>query len=248
MAAACLAGLVTGQRSGAAEPYRSADRPADRSVVAVEGQHHWPWRHADPNDPLRYVGWGEPLQGTSWRNRPFHMGWAVGALLGDQLIDGRLDQGQRVLGAYRLGWDFDHYWGSELRFAFAYLDVIDASDGRSGRDARHLYWDGNLLYYPWGDARWRPYVTVGLGVANIRFQDQAEGKFHESLLGLPFGMGLKYQARKWLAWRLEVKDNLVVSGAGLSTMHNLSITGGVEVHFGNHPTSYYPWNPGVHYR
>ena len=208
----------------------------------------WPFHHSDPNDANRYVGWGSPLQGTSWRNRPFHLGWDVGLLSGDELIAGHVDQGQRVMGAYRLGWDFDHYWGTEFRFAFAYLDLIDAQDPPAIRDARHLTWDGNLLYYPWGDAKWRPFASVGLGVASFRFKDHRGRKFHESLLEVPIGIGVKYRARKWLAWRLDVRDNLAVSGAGLSTMHNVSFTGGVEIHFGNRPTSYYPWNPGVHYR
>jgi hypothetical protein len=208
----------------------------------------WPFHLGDPNAADRYVGWGAPLQGTSWRNRPFHLGWDVGSLSGDELLQGQVDQGQRVMGAYRLGWDFDHYWGTELRFAFAYLDLMDARVSGSTRDARNFYWDGNLLYYPWGDAKWRPFVSAGLGVANFRFQDGTRRKFNESLLGVPLGIGVKYRARKWLAWRLDVKDNLAVSGSGLSTMHNLSLTAGVEVHFGNRPTSYFPWSPGVHSR
>ena len=168
--------------------------------------------------------------------------------MGDPLIIGHVNQGQRVMGAYRAGWDFDHYWGAEFRFAFAYLDLIDVQGVPATRDARNLYWDGNLSYYPWGDAKWRPFVSVGLGVASFRFKDDLGRKFNESLLEVPLGIGVKYRARKWLAWRLDVRDNLAVSGSGLSTMHNVSFTGGVEIHFGNRPTSYYPWNPSAHYR
>ena len=197
------------------------------------------FHHRDPDDPMRYVGWGQPLYGTSWRNRPYHVGWDVGILWGEPLIDGRTQQGDRVMGAYCAGWDFDHYWGTELRLAFAYLEVIDAGGSVLGRDSRNLYGDAHLLYYPWGDARWRPYASLGLGLAGFRFQDDLGRDFNEVLLGVPMGLGVKYQARRWLGLRLELTDNLAVSAAGLSTMHNVSLTGGVEVHFGNRPTVYW---------
>ena len=77
------------------------------------------FQHRSPDHPARHVGFGEPLVGTSWLNRPFHAGWLVGGLFGDDLIAGQVDQDEDIFGGYRLGWDFDHYWGSELRFAFA---------------------------------------------------------------------------------------------------------------------------------
>lgn len=209
---------------------------------------HWPFHQGDPDAPDRYVGWGDPLQGTSWRNRPFHTGWAVGVLFGDALIGGRVDQGERVFGAYRIGWDFDHYWGTEFRSAFAQLEVIDRRSQQAPRNSRNLYWDAHLLYYPWGDARWRPYASLGMGLASFRFQDDLGQNYNEVLFGMPFGLGVKYQARKWLAFRLDLTDNLAISAAGLSTMHNVSLTGGVEIHCGGRPTLYYPWSPGLHPR
>jgi hypothetical protein len=240
-------GPVSGQlavpmdRGPAAEPWRGSFPP-------IGGSGQGPFHRSDPDDPHRYVGWGKPLQGTSWRNRPLHVGWGVGGLLGAPLIDGHVDQGEQVMGAYRIGWDFGHYWATELRFAFAYLDVIDGQEPPVPRDCRHLYWDGHLLYYPWGDAKWRPFASLGAGIASFQFGDDQGRHFNEVLFEVPFGLGVKYQARKWLALRLDVKDNLAIAAAGLSTMHNVSIMGGVEVHCGGRPTSYYPWNPGVHLR
>ena len=205
-----------------------------------------PFQHADPEDPRRSIGWGKPLRGTSWRNRPYHAGWTVGALIGDSLIHGHVDQGNRVFGAYRIGWDFDHYWGTEFRFAFANLEVIDGSGSLDARNSRHLYWDGNLLYYPWGDSQWRPYAMFGMGMASFRFRDDMNRRFNETLLEMPFGVGVKYQTRNWLAVRFDLKDNFAVSAAGLATMHSISLTGGVEVHFGGQQTSYFPWDSSVH--
>jgi hypothetical protein len=85
-------------------------------------------------------------------------------------------------------------------------------------------------------------------MAGFRFDDDVGERHNEVLFEVPFGLGVKYQARKWLALRLDVKDNLAISAAGLSTMHNMSVSGGVEVHCGGRPTSYFPWSPGVHLR
>src|SRR5439155_24491596 len=48
--------------------------PLDDSPFSQQLVHPWfdePWfSHGDPNDPRRHVGLGQPLMGTSWRNRP----------------------------------------------------------------------------------------------------------------------------------------------------------------------------------
>ena len=133
-----------------------------------------PFQHADPEDPRRSIGWGTPLRGTSWRNRPYHAGWTVGALIGDSLIHGHVDQGNRVFGAYLIGWDFDHYWGAELRLGFSNLDLTDTTPmlATGSRTSRDQFWDLNLMYYPWGDARWRPFVSLGFGAGNFYFKDE----------------------------------------------------------------------------
>ena len=33
-------------------------------------------------------------------------------------------------------------------------------------------WDLDLLYYPWGDTQWRPYLLIGLGTARVDFIDR----------------------------------------------------------------------------
>ena len=90
----------------------------------------------------------------------------------------------------------------------------------------------NLVYYPWGDAHWRPYFTVGTGIASYYFQDELGQSVHESVLTLPVGAGVKYHADNWWAVRCCVMDNWSLGSQGLTSMHNISLTGGVEVHFG----------------
>ena len=203
------------------------------------------FRHTDPNDPARHVGLGFPLVGTSWRNRPFHVGWLVGGMFGDTLLRRRIDQEEDLLGGYRLGWDFDHFWGTELRFGFANLDLteLQASDTDLGTSRDH-FWDVSLLYYPWGDASWRPYVTLGIGLASFYFPDESLQNINDTVLAFPFGVGVKYYWDKWLAIRFDAVDNWSLASNGLAALHNVSLSVGAEVHFGGSRKSYYPHHPG----
>ena len=203
-----------------------------------------PFRHTHPDDPLRHIGVGKPLVGTSWRNRPLHMSWMIGAMIGEDLIDGEVAQGNRAMGGYRLGWDFDHYWGTEFRVALSDQEAIDLTAPETSSTAQEVFWDVSLMYYPWGDARWRPYAQAGLGLASFRFTDARQNRYNEILFEMPLGVGLKYQSTPWLAWRLDATDNLAFAAAGLDTMHNVSLSAGIEVHFGGRRASYFPWYPG----
>ena len=71
-----------------------------------------PW---GPRTPLsrRAVGWGQPLLGTSWLNRPWSAGWFAGVIDGSPLIHGSVNQQPSFYGGYRFGFDYDFYWGVE---------------------------------------------------------------------------------------------------------------------------------------
>jgi hypothetical protein len=228
-----------------ASPPRDAGTWGESWRPVPKGHDLWPrhLRHGEPNDPNRHVGLGGPLTGTSWLNRPYYFGWLVGGLWGSTLIDGELDQDEDLFGGYRLGWDFDHYWGTEARIAFAHLDLFDGDGVDTLRTARHLYYDANLLFYPWGDAAWRPFASIGLGLGSFRFEDANAQFFDATMLTIPFGIGVKYYHRPWLALRTSLMDNFAVGG-GLDTMHNFSWTAGVEVHFGGPRRGYFPYHPG----
>ena len=204
-----------------------------------------PLEHSDPDDPGRHVGKGQPLEGTSWLNRPLYAGWFVGALFGDDLINGQVMQDGGFFGGYRLGWDFDHYWGSEMRLALTYLDLTNAEGLPLSDSSRDIFWDVHLLHYPWGDSRWRPYCSIGLGMASFKFEDEAGRPLSESLFHLPLGFGIKFYARSWLVFRCELHDNIAFGGKRVDEMQSFSFTSGVEVRMGGRPKSYYPWSPGV---
>jgi hypothetical protein len=197
--------------------------------------------YAEPNDPQRHFGFGQPLVGTSWRNRPWYASGFAGGVLGDELQAGQIDQGGGFIAGGRLGFDFSHYSGAEVRLAASDLDLNYSGATFSGQ-SRNTYFDLNFLYYPLGDTRWRPYLSVGLGVASFHFDSAANERTRGTAVSFPFGGGLKLLlGRNWAA-RFELVDNFTLaSGSELDAMHNVTFTGGLEFHFGGKYVHYGPW-------
>ncbi len=189
----------------------------------------------------RHVGKGHPLEGTSWLNRPYHMDWFAGTMMGSDLINGEVSQSTGLFVGTRLGYDFDHYWGGELRFGWARNDIADGVNPNQ-RENRHFLWDADVLYYPWGDARFRPFLLAGVGLQSVHFGDQAGRAVGQTMFSIPLGGGLKYQWRRWLAFRFDLLNNIAFGSGRVSTMGNWSLTFGMEGRFGHHrQTDYYPW-------
>jgi hypothetical protein len=64
------------------------------------------------------------------------------------------------------------------------------------------------------------------------------------LLQMPIGLGLKYRHTSRLAMRVDLIDNIGFSAGQLDTMHNWSLTAGIEARFGGgRKRNYWPWNP-----
>jgi hypothetical protein len=199
---------------------------------------HWGFHHSSTEG--RFMEKNVPLPYSSWLNRPYHFDWFVGPLISDSPEKNRVKQSNEIYGGIRVGWDFDYYWGIEWRYGWADPMVFadQSSDGISGR---YMVTDVDLIYYPWGDTRVRPYFQLGLGasrVATIRL----DGTDHEAtLLGMPFGIGLQFMQTHWLAWRLEIVDNLAFASEGIDTMNNVAFTAGMDIRLGARPNSYWPW-------
>ncbi len=200
---------------------------------------HFGFRHSSSHG--RNVGKGLPLDKTSWLNRPIHADWFIGPLLGDDLITDRVTQTNVLLGGFRLGFDFDHYWGAEWRFGWANPNADFASPLAEANDVSYVVSDVDLMYYPWGDSKVRPYGLIGFGVTQLDFQDDVGLNLHTTLATLPFGAGIKFQHNPWMAWRLEALNNLAFGDDRVSTMNNISLTAGVEMRFGAKPATYWPW-------
>jgi len=216
-----------------------------------DGEHDsWvqPWfTHTDPNDPYRYSGLGRPLVGTSWLNRPWYVGAFLGGLLADDLISNHVETNNSFFIGARVGWDFDHYWGLEGRYAFSRPQINDGSGDTLPDPAREYFIDVSLAYYPWGDSPWRPFASIGLGFQTFRFHDDLDERIHQSLLSVPIGVGLKFFHSPYHSLRLEAYDNIAWGDGKLATMQNFTLAAGVEFRFGGRPTSYFPWHGGAAY-
>jgi hypothetical protein len=195
-----------------------------------------------PHDYLRHQ-FAEPLVGASWCNEPYHVDWFLGMIRGTEIIRDRIDQNVGVVGGVRLGWDYDLYWGLETRLGFSSLEDQPVDAPLAGSADKVILWDSSLLYYPWGDSRWRPYISLGLGLSEFRFTDEFGDQIRRNLLELPFGVGLKYRLHDWLTLRADVTDNLAFGSSGLATMNNVSFTTGMEFRFGGCHQNYWPWEP-----
>ncbi len=185
----------------------------------------------------------QPLVAASCGSRPFHVDALIGAVRASELIAGHIDQSTGVIGGTRLGWDYDPYWGLETRVAYSSIqDTTEATPPVESAD-KVLFWDSNLLYYPWGDSRCRPFLNVGFGLAEFNFIDDAGAWHRRGLIEVPIGGGVKYRIHDWLTLRAEIFDNIAFGQGQLSTVHMVSFTTGLEYHFGGSHRSYWPWEP-----
>ena len=221
--------------------------------------------------PGRHRGVGRPLIAQSWMYRPFSAGWFIGSMFGSPLIDDWLGITSGYFTGFRFGWDHSHYWGLDMQFAYGELGLWDSSlakeDRRqwyidhgwpndrsldrlidSPRELELYQWTISAIYYPWGDSRWRPYFSFGIGAARMTFSDIFEESYDKTFFVFPLAFGVKYHWNDWLALRVECSDSFSVPGGGrLLAVHNLSINGALEIRFGGTRTAYWPWNPSRSY-
>jgi hypothetical protein len=205
------------------------------------------WQVPAPYEPAHYpraLGFGEPLVGTSWQNRPFHVDYFAGTMVGDDAIDGVIGQETGFFTGGRVGWDYDYYWGVDTRLGLAWMALYDKKHPAINLGNGNIIdWDMNLLYYPFGDAKWRPFILLGTGISQFDSFGPSPAAYNSTMFELPFGAGLKYRFNEWLAFRFEVIDNYVVGVGSLDSMHNISFDTGFEYHFGGQRRTYWPWNP-----
>lgn len=228
--------------------------PADAPAMRHYGHHAHPPRepwfaHDDPNDVARHTGWGDPLTGTSWLNRPWYVGVFVGGMLADDLIDNRVESDSSPMLGMRIGNDFDHFWGWEARYMFTRVETFTGAGVPIAEPAREYFVDVALLHYPWGDSRWRPYLLAGLGFQNVRYYNDANPTqfIDDTALTMPLGLGLKIYNSPWFTIRFDATNNLTFGGGHLDAGHNFSLAMGVEYRFGGKRPSYFPWSGNSSY-
>ncbi len=194
----------------------------------------------------RNVGLGHPMVGTSWLNRPYYVGGELGNLWLTESVEPSVSDDVDAFGGVFFGCDWDHYWGSEFALLRATPELINSAAPDADRGDRLMIWSANLMYYPWGDSWFRPYWRWGIGATELDYPTDTGFRRDETLWTFPIGMGVKYPFRRWLAGRAELTDHWAWGNDGIATQHNISLTLGLEWHFGAHPRSYWPWHPSRH--
>lgn len=194
----------------------------------------------------RSIGLGGPLRGTSWLNRPYEVAVDFGAFVMTNNPASGVNSGNDLFTAIHAGWDWDHYWGTQFRVGWSTpsLDAVGIS-GEQTSDNLFIT-DLSVMYYPWGDSRFRPYWRLGLGLTDIEYTNAAGNRQQEALFTVPIGVGMKYQFRRSLVWRAELVDNVAFGSNSTDTMNNLTLTFGLEARFGGRPSGYWAWHPRGH--
>ena len=183
----------------------------------------------------RHVGRGQPLHGTSWLNRPYEVGLETGALFMANRVAPHVRSNNDVMGALHLGWDWDHYWGTQVRVAWS-TPAIGSGTSAAPPDSSDLFiYDLSMMFYPWGDSKVRPYYRFGIGLTDIEYVNTYDLEQDATLFTIPFGFGIKYQSQRWMAWRAELIDNLAFGQSGTGTLSNFTLSFGAEWRFGGKP-------------
>src|SRR5262249_145469 len=145
----------------------------------------------------------------------------------------------------RLGRDFDYYWGLEGRFSFSNPDIFEPGVPNQINDSHNYYVDVAIMYYPWGDSRWRPYFSAGVGAATYRFTNNAGIGVGDSSRYMPIGFGLKYFQSPWFTLRLDAAYELSLGTNMIDTQNSFTLAAAAEIRFGGRRTSYFPWDGGT---
>ncbi len=208
----------------------------------------------------------------SWLFRPVSVGTFMGGMVGSSLIDNWLNVSSGYTTGLRFGWDHSHYWGLEMQFTYAKMGLRDSAWAKAERGEwyidRGIAADDpsldrlvntrrnlqvyqaavSVMYYPWGDARWRPYLSLGFGGARMQYTDIFMSGGQAGFFVLPIALGVKYQWSDRLALRFECSDSISVPGdSGLNTVNNFAFNGALELRLGGSRVGYWPWNPGRSY-
>ncbi|MDR1494017.1 MAG: hypothetical protein LBT05_15045 [Planctomycetaceae bacterium] len=202
-----------------------------------------------PDGPHRGVG--SPLEDESWLDRPYYFGVFCGKTYGTKLIKGQIDQKSGQDGGVVLGWNIDHYWGIESRLFCSSVSIRDVSNSVTpvrDRSNKITTLDAAIHYYPYGEAKWRPYMRIGLGYVHERFQDNFGNSQKINTWEIPFGFGLKYWWSDRVNVYAEVADNVILGREITTTHSHWALNFGVNFSFGTNPnavpTIYWPQAPG----
>ena len=194
----------------------------------------------------RTYGSHQAMRGTSWLNRPYYVGISSGGFFMTQGVQDNVRNDNDLFAALQIGWDWDYFWALEFRLGRAQPEMVNKVQPTVARNDALLITDLSLVYYPAGDTVVRPYLRVGVGWTDFDFPTDTGARVEVSPFTMPFGLGIKWPVRRWLAARVELLDNLAFADSAVNTHHNFTLVLGLEYRLGAKPKSYWPWHPNRH--
>ena len=245
--------------------------PAQPDVERSESLTSTTWETLGYFNPLKSPkgpnrGVGGPLMMRSWRDRPFYLGAFGGVMSGTELVSGLVEQGYGGTGGVLFGWYADNYWGLESRLHFAGLPGKNTPDAQAAYEEWYQSQNGTAFvpptssrnnaismvdisvhYYPLGNAKWRPFLKLGLGTSNQQFRDLYGEKRNYNSFMIPWGIGLKYWWNERIALQVELTDNVLFAVEETKTQNNVALTFGLNFPLGKikrkDPVLYWPMMP-----
>lgn len=223
------------------------DTAGEEPYVDAEIEAFPPGRGMPLLSPLcRLLQGPGPMDRDSWLYRPWSVGFFSGGLFADDPITNVVDAGTGYMLGFHSGVDLSDHFGAEMRFGFSKFSNRVAQTGIPLGNQREVLWSGNMLIYPWGDSRVRPFFLSGLGLADVQLKDEQNTVLSETMFTIPIGGGIKYMWSDRVVFRGELIDYIVFgNGSRIDTLNELTLTAGIELRFGGGArTTYWPWNPG----
>jgi len=180
----------------------------------------------------------------SWLRAPLGIEKFTGIINTDEPIHHQIHNGLGDLFGIRAAWDFAPRLGLEQRLGYVRSTLNDTLHPFLPSHENFWFCDTNLMIYPRGDTRFRPFAMVGLGLVNVGFIDDRSVSWNQTLLTFPFGVGLKYRIDDRNALRIDVSDTVVygsaAGGDGAGTMHNVAVLFAYQRRFGWPHKNYFP--------
>lgn len=183
-------------------------------------------------------------QPGSWQRYPLYFEKFTGIINVNEPVHDLIHNGAGNLFGGRWGWDFARYAGVETRLGYVRATLKDPLAPLIPSHENFLFWDAELLIYPFGDTKWRPFAMLGMGLVDLGFIDDHGRNWHQDLITMPFSVGVKYRLDNHDALRFEVADNVIFGnnqgGNGQHVMHNVAVLFAFERRFGLPHRSYFP--------
>jgi hypothetical protein len=166
-------------RGAQALQFRDSGEPSAISDDQIGACTNWPCGPQPALADLVHVGNGPKLspylnaqdaarqQNASDFIQMFRLDSIAATMTGNDTVKDAMGGQSGFFSCARLGLH-DEYWRIESGIGIAWTSLLDRAKpvvDYAGRES--VVWNLSLLYFPWGDYRWRPFVLLGTGISEL---------------------------------------------------------------------------------